>query len=764
MADLTQKVKAGALSLGADLVGIAPVERWRNAPSRLSPQGIFPEAKSVVVMGIHIPDACVELACPDHPQNVGPGAIQGTISNRLNFLAFRLARLIEAEGFRAVPIICTCIWRYRPDEGTGTAFAPDLSHIHAAACAGLGEIGWHGLLITPEYGPRMRFVSVITDAPLEPDPLYQGPPLCDMCMECALHCPTGAFDKEVAGVCEVKIGGRVFRYANKNKWRCAWGENFQLDLDLPIPERVDERAIAEVLERAAREHREWRRGWAMGQCLKFCLPPHLRDEASSPTGSPRRRKRRPEGVSARKLLLDVVGAVLEAGADEVAVLPAEECERAGLDLGRALPGARALISIAVRLPEGAEGSAPARRAARDAASFAELDVARLLDDVGFSAVAVGCGVSPKEAAEACGLAEGAPAEFGLVVTDAPLPALRPRRPEVEGQREARRRRPSPKALKEELRALALSEGADLFGVAPAERVEAVAEQLEGIVKGWGEYFVAVDEWRWNGPFVGRVERVELRPKRPSDYVEGARSVIVIGIGLFEAAVERAGRPPAETAGPYVFAHAEALRQLCHVALKLAKRLEAHGFRACPVYDLEGLASKVASSLGVGIEVPDMTVSRFAAICAGLGELGWSGLLLTPQFGPRQRVLAIVTDAPLEPDPVYQGPPICRRCKTCVSSCPVGALSSSEAEEIVVDGRRFVWGRADRLRCDWAKRYGLVPEEGPRFVGSRANVPPPERITPEALLRALEGHDLIQRIYLCVAEPCLINCPAGRERQ
>ena len=47
------------------------------------------------------------------------------------------------------------------------------SQRHAAVRAGLGEFGLSGLVITPQYGPRVRYVSVITEAALEPDPLLK---------------------------------------------------------------------------------------------------------------------------------------------------------------------------------------------------------------------------------------------------------------------------------------------------------------------------------------------------------------------------------------------------------------------------------------------------------------------------------------------------------------------------------------------------------------------------------------------------------------
>ena len=45
------------------------------------------------------------------------------------------------------------------------------SQRHAATRAGLGEFGFSNIVLTPEFGPRVRFVSIITEAELEPDPL-----------------------------------------------------------------------------------------------------------------------------------------------------------------------------------------------------------------------------------------------------------------------------------------------------------------------------------------------------------------------------------------------------------------------------------------------------------------------------------------------------------------------------------------------------------------------------------------------------------------
>ena len=50
---LTKQVKELAKRKGTDLVGIAPAERFKNAPLMLSPRGLLPTAKSVVVVGVY---------------------------------------------------------------------------------------------------------------------------------------------------------------------------------------------------------------------------------------------------------------------------------------------------------------------------------------------------------------------------------------------------------------------------------------------------------------------------------------------------------------------------------------------------------------------------------------------------------------------------------------------------------------------------------------------------------------------------------------
>ena len=110
----------------------------------------------------------------------------------------------------------------------------------------------------------------------------------------------------------------------------------------------------------------------------------------------------------------------------------------------------------------------------------------------------------------------------------------------------------------------------------------------------------------------------------------------------------------------------------------------------------------------------------AAVACGLGEIGWSKMLLTPDFGPLQRVAFLFTDAEFdEYDELYNGPPLCRKCGACVRECPGGcipAINSGKKITVDLDGKILEWGDIDMWRCyafyTHAGRYynPFVPKE------------------------------------------------------
>ena len=100
--------------------------------------------------------------------------------------------------------------------------------------------------------------------------------------------------------------------------------------------------------------------------------------------------------------------------------------------------------------------------------------------------------------------------------------------------------------------------------------------------------------------------------------------------------------------------------------------------------------------------PDLQFQfRLVAVACGLGEIGWSKMLLTPEFGPLQRVAFLFTDAELEYDEMYSGEPLCRKCGACVRECPGGCIppiNSDKKITVDLDGKICEWGDIDMWRC------------------------------------------------------------------
>jgi ferredoxin len=204
---------------------------------------------------------------------------------------------------------------------------------------------------------------------------------------------------------------------------------------------------------------------------------------------------------------------------------------------------------------------------------------------------------------------------------------------------------------------------------------------------------------------------------------------------------------------------ESVLQGAEIALKLAKILHMHGYSAAITEDLEDMASPLASTLQ-----KNLTANRFPAIAAGLGDLGENGLVLTPEFGSKVRFTAVITDAELVYDRIYTGDRLCARCGKCAKACPVNAISEHRAHSVRIEDRDFRWAETDMLRCDWAARYGLTNAEGPCYVNSTNNFPPPDEITPEAVTKALLSSDRIQTTEYCpIVERCFTKCPANDTR-
>lgn len=186
--DLADKLKDFVKSKGATLVGIAPVERFSRAPEGHRPKDFLPAATSVVSIGLRInKSAILQL-----PRTMREYKINYDVVNlKLNTLAWKTTHFLEDLGYEAMAIPASSPYDAKRNYG-------DMSHKHVAVAAGLGMFGLNNLVLTPNYGPYVRFVTVITNARLKPDePLDNEVCLKEKCLKCVKDCPVKALDNPV---------------------------------------------------------------------------------------------------------------------------------------------------------------------------------------------------------------------------------------------------------------------------------------------------------------------------------------------------------------------------------------------------------------------------------------------------------------------------------------------------------------------------------------------------------------------------------------
>jgi epoxyqueuosine reductase len=185
-ANLTVNLESLAKDMGATYFGIADLTPARQ---RISEQGgefltHFPRAVSHgFVLADGIVNTLVHHDSIAALNNYGY-YVRQIVNPRIDSISLMLAQCLGKAGFQAFVV---------PSSQTldKTRLMGLFSHKLAAHLARLGWIGKSALLITPEHGPRVRWGTVLTDAPLE-----AGTPMDEMCRdcdECVKGCPAHAF-------------------------------------------------------------------------------------------------------------------------------------------------------------------------------------------------------------------------------------------------------------------------------------------------------------------------------------------------------------------------------------------------------------------------------------------------------------------------------------------------------------------------------------------------------------------------------------------
>lgn len=186
-------IKQVAKDAGINLVGVTDVSHFTGVAPEAHPLSIFPDAKSVIVLGFMIPRGAlrgIEETTAWQTMSAND-PIHPLLQVRMTY---DVCRWLEDRGQEAVPLY------NHPDglRGQGMAVSPDkpapdvlLNFDYAAYVAGLGTVGKGKFFLTPEYGPRQTFTIILTDAEIDPDPMFEGS-FCDGCDECIRACPANA--------------------------------------------------------------------------------------------------------------------------------------------------------------------------------------------------------------------------------------------------------------------------------------------------------------------------------------------------------------------------------------------------------------------------------------------------------------------------------------------------------------------------------------------------------------------------------------------
>ncbi|MBW2560820.1 MAG: epoxyqueuosine reductase [Deltaproteobacteria bacterium] len=160
-----EDVKKLAESLYFDLFGVADpfCAELQRAPEGHKPQDYLPGVKSVIALGARLIDSILQTT---------PSGIYSkhydTVNEVLNSGAYQLAKWLEDKGYRSMTFPETdsygILWsQYNAGYET---FVPCFNHMAVAVAAGLGKLGTCGVVLTPQFGPRQRWISVVTEAPL----------------------------------------------------------------------------------------------------------------------------------------------------------------------------------------------------------------------------------------------------------------------------------------------------------------------------------------------------------------------------------------------------------------------------------------------------------------------------------------------------------------------------------------------------------------------------------------------------------------------
>ncbi len=172
-------LKRRARTWGASLVGIADLARLQGIQTE--PADLLAGFRRAISLAVRLSDPVLDQIT-DRPTPLYAQHYQ-KVNALLDELALRVSLAVQKAGGRALPLPASQVL----DAANLTSY---LSHKAVAVAAGLGWQGKSLLLVSPQHGPRLRLVTVLTDLELAADEPLQN--RCGKCTACADACPAQA--------------------------------------------------------------------------------------------------------------------------------------------------------------------------------------------------------------------------------------------------------------------------------------------------------------------------------------------------------------------------------------------------------------------------------------------------------------------------------------------------------------------------------------------------------------------------------------------
>ena len=185
------------VNLDVDMVGVAVLDDLKRKKLAEQALKLLPDTRSIVALAVEVYPEFLNLTSPR--MVAGAPNLNNLYDRHIDHLAGRLdraandiARVSHKVRLKALPLPSR---RTPTDRRTLEAI---LSYKHAAEAAGLGEIGMSSLIITRQFGPRVRLGVCLTEALLESTAKDESS-ACHDCDLCISICPSHALDRTEKG-------------------------------------------------------------------------------------------------------------------------------------------------------------------------------------------------------------------------------------------------------------------------------------------------------------------------------------------------------------------------------------------------------------------------------------------------------------------------------------------------------------------------------------------------------------------------------------